>query len=439
MEKRNMDVQPDTQGLCAPILPENGGWDKEYLARSAPFSASKREMTLAFCLYPVVYFFYLGDSSVWPFAIFCALFCAMTEWFYWKMPRSRESWFWLGCVMLTAIAGTYGKNRVWGGYTVLFTHAFAVYWVLCRSGRLLEGESGHLLPFDALFGLIVFPFKHFFLRLRTVGYAMTHWKSEEKRPAASYIAIGLGVLLSLGLLHLAIQSLSGADLAFAEVTEKLLAALTPEFDSIVLWRVLASLPIGAYLFGLLAGTGREEVTSVLVRGRRVNTAIASLRRIPTIVWEIVLGVFALFYLLFFGLQASYLFGAFVKMIPDGFTVAEYARQGFFSLCRVMAVNFALLWLVTHTSVRPVLQRKAFLTLCSLLVCQSLVFAVIAASKLYLYISSFGFTPRRLQSAWLIGVLFMGCVCALWSLLTQKKTFRYWMLFSAATLTLLSLY
>ena len=145
------------------------------------------------------------------------------------------------------------------------------------------------------------------------------------------------------------------------------------------------------------------------------------------------------YLAFFSLQAGYLFGAFVKMIPDGYTIAEYARQGFFSLCRVMAVNFALLWLVTRACVKPVRQEKTLLLLCAVLLCQSLVFAAIAASKLYLYISSYGFTPRRLQSAWLIAVLAAGTGCALYSLVTGKKAVRYWMLFSAATLMLLSLY
>ena len=69
--------------------------------------------------------------------------------------------------------------------------------------------------------------------------------------------------------------------------------------------------------------------------------------------------------------------------------------------------------------------------CAVLLCQSLMFAAIAASKLYLYISSYGFTPRRLQSAWLIAVLAAGTGCALYSLVTGKKTVRYWMLFSAA--------
>ena len=35
-------------------------------------------------------------------------------------------------------------------------------------------------------------------------------------------------------------------------------------------------------------------------------------------------------------------------------------------------------------------------------------AAVAFSKIALYISVFGFTPKRLQSAWLVTVLFAGC-------------------------------
>ena len=133
-----------------------------------------------------------------------------------------------------------------------------------------------------------------------------------------------------------------------------------------------------------------------------------------------MAVFSAVYLAFFGLQASYLFGAFTRTLPEGYTVAEYARQGFFSLCRVMAVNFALLWLVTRSCAQPVREKRSVLLLCTGILAESLLFAVIAASKLYLYISSFGFTPLRLQSAWLIVVLFAGCACALYALWGGKK-------------------
>ena len=439
MEKKRMDAQAGTQRLAAPILPESPNWEGAYPVKKPPFEASKRELFVALCLYPAVHFFYFGTGGVRLLPLFCALFCAMAETLYRELPRSRESWFWLGCLLITALAGAYGKNRVWGDYTVLFPHAFAVYWVLSRSGRLLEGETGHLLPLDALFGLIVFPFKHLFLRVRTLAFALTHRKTGEKANLATCAAVGVGALLAGILLVLAVRNLSGADAAFDMLRQRLLGRLSLRVDIWTLWNALLRLPIGAYLFGLLAGTGRETTEAVRARGARVNAGLQGLRRIPALVWCIALGVFALVYLAFFGLQAGYLFGAFARRLPEGYTVAEYARQGFFSLCRVMAVNFALLWLVTRTCVKPVREDRPVLLLCAVLLCQSLVFAVIAASKLYLYIDCFGFTPRRLQSAWLTGVLAAGALCALFSLLTGRKTFRCWTLFSAAALTLLSLY
>ena len=350
MDEEKMDVRSDTQGFAAPILPENGGNLDADFAPKLPFAASGREMALAFFMYLLAYLYL--QSAAWCFPVFCALFCAMAEWFYRGTPRADESWFWLGCVAVTALAATFGENRVWEGYTPLFTHAFAVYYVLCRSGRLLEGESGQLLPLDALFGLIVFPFKHLFLRIRTVSFALTHRKTGEETHPAAWAAMAVGALLALGLLALAVRELSGADAAFDAWTQKLLGVFQWRLNEQTLWNVLLSLPVGAYLFGLIAGTGREKIEAVRARGERVNAALGSLRKVPVAVWTAALGVFAALYLAFFSLQAGYLFGAFVKMIPDGYTIAEYARQGFFSLCRVMAVNFALLWLVTRACVKP---------------------------------------------------------------------------------------
>ena len=63
----------------------------------------------------------------------------------------------------------------------MFLHLFGVYWLLCRSGRLSMGESSTLLPLDALDGFVVIPFKYFFLRIRTVWYALTHLRSSGQK------------------------------------------------------------------------------------------------------------------------------------------------------------------------------------------------------------------------------------------------------------------
>ena len=72
----------------------------------------------------------------------------------------------------------------------------------------------------------------------------------------------------------------------------------------------------------------------------VNGFLPRLRTVPERLWTVVMAVFAAVYILFFAVQSSYLFGAFSRTLPEDFTVAQYAREGFFELCRVMAINFS---------------------------------------------------------------------------------------------------
>ena len=317
-----------------------------------------------------------------------------------------------------------------------FLHIFAVWWVLSRSGRLSEGESGHLLPLDALNGFIIFPFKHFFLRVRSLWYGLKHLGRGEKRVKTETLVWSAAAVLAAVLLFAkAVQLLMRADEGFGALLKDFASWFSFDFDGI---RLLFSLPVGAYVFGLLAGAAREDAELIRARGSRLKTWLATLRRVPAPVFAVLMAAFALLYLAFFILQARYLFGAFTRTLPEGFVVAEYARQGFFELCRVMAVNFALLWLASRLPSLSLREQTLLRVLAAVLLGESLLFAVIAASKLGLYIDCFGFTPLRLQSFWLVCVLAAGCVCALTTLFTGKKSFRAWMYFGAATLSLLCL-
>ena len=84
----------------------------------------------------------------------------------------------------------------------------------------------------------------------------------------------------------------------------------------------------------------------------------------------------------------------------------------------MAINFTLFWLVTRTARQ---KQQLIRWMAAALLVQSMLFAVIAISKLALYIDCFGLTPLRVQSTWLVCVLLLGCVCALYTHLTGKKS------------------
>ena len=434
-----------------PRSPEASDWAQDALVpKKPPFSANRREQLLAFGLYVLAYL-YLGYQW-WALPLFAAGFIAAAEYLFREQKRSWESWVWLACVIMIAGCITWRSLhpnqydsrldvQVMQEYAIpsslafLALHILAVYWLLCRSGRLTGGESGHLLPLDALYAFVIIPFKNFFLRIRCVIFALKSKKERGVSAGAIAVAV-LAAFAALVLLVLAMTQLSAADDTFSSLLEGLRDALTLDLDQVWFYRFLLSLPVGAYVFGLLAGLGRETPETMRKHGASAETALPKLRVVPEAVWLAALGVFSVLYLAFFFVQGRYLFGAFTRTLPESFTVAEYARQGFFELCRVMAINFTLFWLVSRTARR---ESRPVRWMTAALLIESMLFAVVALSKLVLYIDCFGFTPKRLQSTWLVCVLLFGSACALYTHLTGKKSMRVWMIFGAVTLSLLCIW
>ena len=99
----------------------------------------------------------------------------------------------------------------------------------------------------------------------------------------------------------------------------------------------------------------------------------------------------------------------------------------------MGINFSLLELAN------VLAQSCRKSLSAVLMVQSLLLAVTAGAKLWLYISRFGFTPLRLLSAWGVLVLAAGCVFVLLSLSGRKNGFRNWLALAVLSFALLCFY
>ena len=173
---------------------ETPDWAQETLAPAKPpFSAGRKEVLLAFGMYVLAYV-YLGYQW-WALPLFAAGFIAAGEYLYRDVKRPWESWVWLGCVLLVtgciAWRGLHpyqydsrypelvNHEYILSEKLLLFIlHIFAVYWLMSRSGRLTGGESGHLLPLDALYAFLIVPFQNFFLRIRCVIFAL---KSKKER------------------------------------------------------------------------------------------------------------------------------------------------------------------------------------------------------------------------------------------------------------------
>ena len=366
--------------------------------------------------------------------LFSMVFCAFGSSLFQKSKATSEHNIWLFSLFLILVSIISGRNRVWGEYAILLSHAFAVYWLEARSGQLIAGESSEYLFIDLMFGFVVLPFRHFFQRFKTlILFTSTRLGKDRSLPAKVIILIVL--IISIILLYTAGNLLSQADTGFRQILGSLFNWVRLENIRPTLFRFLISLPIGAYLYGLFFGLYQEQAKLRPAWRERWESQLLNLRHVPTSLWSSILSVFALLYVAFFLLQGSYLFGAFFRTLPVHMTAAQYARQGFFELCAITTLNFALLgfaWLSHH---QPIRHSTAMFSLFFVILGESVVFSMIAASKLLLYIQRFGFTPLRIQSFWFIGVLLAACLAASYSLLTGKRSYKIWILYSGVSLAI----
>ncbi len=411
----------------------------------------RRLLTAALLTYPLAYLYIdtLFTPGIRVISLVLAVlgYVALTEYLCRGVKRSGESCFLLGNMLL--ITACYCVSlafpgvvicRVWDGLKpMLFIHVLVVWWTLSRADRLLEGESGHLIPLDALNGFIRFPLENAFLRISTlVKAAASRRKKERKINGTVLLWSVVSVAAAAALFSAAVMLLRAADSGFDRLLAWMDLNLSMDIDEEVMMRLIASIPAGGLLFALLAGCRRTARERIDGEAEGIRTDLEKMRKLPDAVWTGILYCFSALYLLFFGVQAGYLFGAFIGKVPEGFIVSEYARRGFFELCRTMALNFTLIWLALRISRVRARENRMLRTAVTVIIVQSMLLAAVAFSKIALYISVFGFTPKRLQSAWLVTVLFAGCCFSLYSLHTGRKSAKLWLWFGTATLALLHL-
>jgi hypothetical protein len=115
----------------------------------------------------------------------------------------------------------------------------------------------------------------------------------------------------------------------------------------------------------------------------------------------VASILSLLYLVFSGIQIVYLFLGNLQL-PEGYTYAEYAREGFFQLLAVSILNLIIV-LIGLYYFKPSKVLKAVLTIMSLCT-----FIMIASSalRMIIYIQYYYLTFLRILVLWSLVVLFL---------------------------------
>lgn len=219
----------------------------------------------------------------------------------------------------------------------------------------------------------------------------------------------LGLVIALPLILILVPLLMSADAAFEGLLD-----LLPEFRlQEVIVPLLVGFPLGWVLF--------TRTISMHHTQKPVPTAPAK-RLLNPLTANTVLIAVCVVYVAYLVSQAAYFSGGFAGILPEEYTMADYARRGFFEMAWLAAINLTIISLAMG-----LLGGRAskFTRVCCLFIGLVTVFLVATASaKMFMYIGAYGLTHSRVLTEvfmlWLAVTTIAVCVWLFWPKLPYFK-------------------
>ncbi len=248
------------------------------------------------------------------------------------------------------------------------------------------------------FGYLGYPFS----AIKAYFSKNTHKKSKN----AKYVWLGL--LLALPVFVVVIALLCRADVVFKEFMRDVLRYIRlPQHPIWMIFLFFVGLIVAFAFVASLADSHYEPEK-------------ANAKTWEPIVGITFLAVLLVVYVLFCGIQISYLFTGQLTL-PAGYTYSQYAREGYYELLLVCVINLVIILLFIHKfSISKAL--NILMTLFS--VCTYIMIAS-SAIRLVMYVQTYALTFRRLLAMWsllLIAVVLIGAAISIWK--HDFKLFHY---------------
>lgn len=258
----------------------------------------------------------------------------------------------------------------------------------CTTGKPFSFE----LICDTCISFLAMPF----MNMGTTVMGIFFGKDKSKKKDKNALKIAIGAAISLPVVFILITMFAFADEMFARWVNNILTMLNLNFFRI-LTDILLTIIVMLYVMPL--------VVSLRSGYHKPYDHKLSRRLLDPIIVSTVLFASSVVYLVFVAVQFTYLF-AVLGSLPDGLTLAEYSRRGFFELVFVIVITTVLIAAVCMLTKNNQHDRLPVYVKIPLLIitASNAVMIVSAARRLIIYISEYNMTVSRFNAAVLIGLM-----------------------------------
>ena len=228
---------------------------------------------------------------------------------------------------------------------------------------------------------------------RGLGSAFRRSGTVGQKGGAILLGLGIAAPVLLVIIPLLIQ----ADAAFEGLLRQLPEISVPEIFCTV-------------LFGGCLATVLYTRNTALRHLEITAKPVSSGKGISPLTVNTVLITVCFVYCAYLVSQLAYFTGGFAGILPEDYTMAQYARRGFFEMAWLCAVNLALMILSLSLCAKEKTAPLATRFLCLFIGIVTLFLVATASAKMILYIDSYGLT--RMRALTQVVMVFLAVVTAL---------------------------
>lgn len=248
---------------------------------------------------------------------------------------------------------------------------------LClAAGQNRRGPDGVASVLDAPRAVLMLGVGNLLPAARGLNDARREAEAAGKKGGAALV----GLVIALPVAAVLVVLLMRADAAFEGLMDLLPA---------VNW----AQPVWSAVFGLLGGW-LLYARGVGLRGEKGQSAQRRFRGVSSVTVNTLLLAVGAVYCAYLLSQLAYLGGGFAGILPEEYTLAQYARRGFFEMAWLSAINLGIICLAVGLVAKDAAAPRATRGMCLFLGAVTLFLIATASAKMALYIRGYGLTRLR---------------------------------------------
>ncbi len=284
-----------------------------------------------------------------------------------------------------------------------FAYAYALmaycYFVYASVGKDIKSSFSGQLILDWLKAILFMPV----LSIKKIDMlkAITYGKTQKS--VKVLIRIGIGIAVAI-IPTVTVMLLLNYEDAFTKIFDRIF-----DFDIATVMSHIASvifgIPIGIYLYGIyISSVDNKQIA--FISDENCKKLEQKIQIAPTVTMLAAVIPLLAVYVIFFISQWQYYVSGFTGKLPENFSYAKYAREGFFQLCVVSAINLAVITAVIVLTKKGRFHSAVMKTLTVIFSVFTLILISTALSKIAMYIKYYGLTQKRVYATWFMVVLAM---------------------------------